>query len=557
MNVRRVIGLFVSCVLPLCAVGQTTRAAIQAGLVANSITGRIVTDDGQPGARMRVFATSIGSNTARRSATSDDDGRFSFTLLPPTVYRVGIVHQGDLVEGQSPESEHVLPGSSITLVLRKGGVITGRVLTSTGEPLVEGAMSAIRIRDEDDRPVIGADRTVRDQVLTDDRGIYRIYGLRPGGYLVLMAAGWWGASVYSEDIPTYYPSSNRETASVVVVHAGEEITGIDIRHRGDAGRTVSGRVKWWAGLRASTVSWMLIDRSTLAIAASAYVRQGGSDPRFEFYAVADGDYNLVAESGSRNEEKSTSLPRHILVQGADISGVEVTMTPLASIAGRVVLESLIEGQKACPGSRRWVVQEATVQLMRESPRLGRGSLGSLPETVADSRNEFTIGGIQPGYYHVGCFLPSESLYLRAITTRTQNLSKEGLRLAPADRVSGVTVTLAEGAAAVSGRVANSNSKRFRVHLVPSDKERGDDPAYFYEIVAARDGSFLLTHVAPGSYWAIAREIPLNESLESESQVAWDATVRSKLRIAAEVEKNELKLSPCQKVESYSIAFRAK
>jgi hypothetical protein len=60
--------------------------------------------------------------------------------------------------------------------------------------------------------------------------------------------------------------------------------------------------------------------------------------------------------------------------------------------------------------------------------------------------------------------------------------------------------------------------------VPATKERADNQVSFYETVAAHDGSFLLVHVAPGSYWVIAREIPLNEPLESESAVAWDSAL---------------------------------
>jgi hypothetical protein len=496
----------------------------------------------------------MSSNAVRKSTTSDEDGRFSFTGLPSSVYRVAIAHQGDLVESRSPESEHVLPGSSITLVLRKGGVITGRVLTSTGEPLVEGAIKALRIRDEDDRPVIGANSEGPDEVLTDDRGIYRIYGLRPGGYVVCMAAGWFGAAVYFEDIPTYYPSSSRETASVVAVHAGEEITGIDIRHRSAAGRTVSGRVKWPATLRPSPVSLMLVDRAIQGAAAYAFAQLGAPD--FEFYGVADGDYDVLAESEPRprNEEKSTSLPRRVLVQGADISGVEITMRPLATVTGKVVLEgTLAEAQPACPGWRKTVLQEATIQFFHEGPRMLRGPSYKLPETAVDSRNEFMISGIQPGRYHIRCFLPSESLYMLAAATQTRDLGN-GVTLASGDRLAGVTVKLAEGAASVKGSIVNGGTRRFRIHLVPAERERADNQVYFYETVAARDGSFLLTHVAPGSYWAIAREIPLNEPLESESPVAWDSPARGRLRAAAEAAKNDLKLTPCQRVESYSVRY---
>jgi hypothetical protein len=77
---------------------------------------------------------------------------------------------------------------------------------------------------------------------TDDRGIYRIYGLLPGAYLV--SAGGGGNfyalfNPYEHDVPTYAPSSTRDNASEISVTSGEE-TNVDIRYRGEPGYTISG-----------------------------------------------------------------------------------------------------------------------------------------------------------------------------------------------------------------------------------------------------------------------------------------------------------------------------
>ena len=56
---------------------------------------------------------------------------------------------------------------------------------------------------------------------TDDRGVYRIYGLAPGTYLVAAGGGRssaYSVSAYATDAPTYAPSSTRDTAAEVVVH---------------------------------------------------------------------------------------------------------------------------------------------------------------------------------------------------------------------------------------------------------------------------------------------------------------------------------------------------
>jgi hypothetical protein len=46
-------------------------------------------------------------------------------------------------------------GDNVTLNLVKGGVITGRVLNSVGEPVIAVNMSVIRVRDTEGKSVQG------------------------------------------------------------------------------------------------------------------------------------------------------------------------------------------------------------------------------------------------------------------------------------------------------------------------------------------------------------------------------------------------------------------
>src|SRR5205085_5820145 len=91
--------------------------------------------------------------------------------------------------------------------------------------------------------------------LHDALPIYRIYGLVPGTYIVQAGPpgtgpGGFGPnalSPYNGDAPTYYPSAVRDTAVPVAVHLSGEISGIDIRYRGEKGHAVSGKVLAKAG----------------------------------------------------------------------------------------------------------------------------------------------------------------------------------------------------------------------------------------------------------------------------------------------------------------------
>src|SRR5262249_11217562 len=131
-------------------------------------------------------------------------------------------------------------GESATLVLIKGGVITGTVTTASGELVVGVRVRAQMIRDGNgQRTRYGA--AIRERT-TDDRGVYRLYGLPTGTYLVMAGGGYGysGSTAYNNDSPTYAPSSNRDTAAQITVQAGVETANVEIRYRGEPGHTVSG-----------------------------------------------------------------------------------------------------------------------------------------------------------------------------------------------------------------------------------------------------------------------------------------------------------------------------
>ena len=67
-------------------------------------------------------------------------------------------------------------------------------------------------------------RATLQERTTDDRGIYRFYGL-PTGLLMLAGVSRNGnfSSAYRNDAPTYSPST-RDTAAEIAVQAGEETT---------------------------------------------------------------------------------------------------------------------------------------------------------------------------------------------------------------------------------------------------------------------------------------------------------------------------------------------
>src|SRR5215475_4761212 len=256
-----------SLLIPLIANAQT-----------GEITGRVVTEDGAGMSNVTVFLNPVATDrrpttggSQNRTAT-DEDGNFKFTGLATRVYSVVAFTAKGYVQrlvpiGERQDDGYHRVGANVTITMIKGGAITGRVTNAIGEPLISVQVNTMMTRDAEGNPVRGGGGRTR---FTDDRGVYRIYGLQPGTYVVFTRSSFSGPypSPYDLDTPTFHPSSTRETATEVAVNSGGEVIGVDIRYRGDTGHVISGTVTGGGGSPSPYVS---VSVSLTNAAGGAYI----------------------------------------------------------------------------------------------------------------------------------------------------------------------------------------------------------------------------------------------------------------------------------------------
>jgi hypothetical protein len=193
----------------------------------------------------------------------------------------------------------------------------------------------------------------------------------------------------------------------------------------------------------------------------------------------------------------------------------------------------------------------------------------------NEKGEFTINDVDPGHYRIGMRLPDENYYLKAVTAPSSvlarrgataavnHISRSGLALKQGEKLAGVTVTVAEGAASLRGKVAPEKAgarlpERLRAHLIPAEPNAADDVVRYAEAAVRADGAFVLTNLAPGKYWLMARIKPGDEPSDRPVRpTAWDASERAKLRKEAEAMKIEVELKPCQRVADQMIKYSAR
>src|SRR5215213_8953408 len=286
-------------------------------LTTGNISGRVVNESGQPLAGAALFVRALNSGIAVRSTTADAEGNFSVNGLDAGLY---IVSANSAAYTTTPADPTAPPtyyriGDSVRLELVRGGILTGAVTNALGEPLIDVRVRAIMVRDAKGEILKMPSFGYREDQ-TDDRGIYRIYGLLPGAYL--LAAGAFGFSSgmvgpYDLDVPTYAPSSTRDNAAEVTVRGGEESTA-DIRYRGEPGHTISGTVKL-VGTGGASVTLLPANGSVMP---GGNTFQSPNSRGFAFNGISDGDYDLVAQEVSPTAAVpliSLSEPRRVTVKG--------------------------------------------------------------------------------------------------------------------------------------------------------------------------------------------------------------------------------------------------
>ncbi|HEU0184105.1 MAG TPA: carboxypeptidase-like regulatory domain-containing protein [Blastocatellia bacterium] len=562
----RILGSILMVVL--CTVSAFAQRA------TGAITGRAVADDGQPIRHATVNISSVGGGgrrAGRLTVVSDEDGNFQAEGLDLVPYLVSAIAPGYVIApNKRRETNYSFVGQPVTVTMIRGGVITGKVTSATGEPIIRIAVRAIRVRDETGRPDNTAVGNFRPQRMTDDRGVYRLYGLAPGSYLVsaggsnMNSSG--SATPYHGRMATYHPSATRDAATEVKMIGGDEVSGIDIRFRADRGYAISGKILGApsAGSQETGTNISLRNPATGAIIATTFLPREGNQTGYAFYGAPNGEYLIMSTRGGFNDASSMSAtPRRVTVNGRDVAGVDLTLTPNASIEGTVTIEKVSSAEK-CVNPRESYLEETVISVKRDDADAKTDPpysfYGAMNIEGINDKGAFAVRNLRPGRHRVDIRLPGEDWFLKTMTmtgATPANDPRNGLTLKSGDRVAGLTITLATGAAGLKGKIIPAGNaglpSRLRAHLIPAEPLAKDDLLRFAETPVERDGSFSFANLAPGKYLITTSEIPSNEAPDEPARpAAWDGAERAKLRKGAEAAKVEIELKACQRVSDFEL-----
>ena len=471
-----------------------------------SISGR-VTIDGKGVAGITVVATTSSSPLDNRTiakTTTDDEGKYQLTGLAGGQFTIMPLAKAFVVDTIGAYKQ---PGQPITVAddeaiakidfaLVRGGVITGRITDTEGRPVIGERVSVVAA----DAPDTGRAMTMFDgpRNVTDDRGIYRVYGLGPGNYKVSIgqaaAAGTimgMGGSQYAK---TFYPGVAEEAkATIIEINKGTEVSNIDIMVRKSGrGYLVSGRVVD-ADSRQPVpnvfVAYASVNEGSQQLGAMSFSgSQTDANGKFRLENVQPGHYAaymLAVEQGTSSYSDQTRFD----VSEADVSDVEIKIRRGATISGVAVVENNFDPAAAS------VLQ--TISLVAFSNTKGGAPSFSRGQINSDGR--FSLAGLAPGKVHINMMgFPTPPKGLTLVRTEVDGIEQpEGIEVNAGAQITGVRLVFAYGTGSIRGEIKAEGG------VLPADltlivRSATGGPRPFSSTVDAR-GRFVVENIPPGTY----------------------------------------------------------
>ena len=500
--------------------GQT-----QAPAPTGRITGRVV--DAVTGRPMKMATVRLTSEAGGRAGQTDEAGVFDFTNLPAARYNVRVTKAGyvSLAYGQRRPLQ---PGTPLQLAagqqikgiefrMPRGSVVSGTVSDELGNPMPGIMVRLMRFQYA---------QGVRELVpagggQTDDRGIYRIWGLDPGEYYVSAVSpnfngggpippmpggrgGPFGRGGPPPDVrpsqeidvgyaPTYYPGvPSVFEATAVTLGLGTELVEINFNVLLVRTAEVSGRVLNTDGTPVTAGNVSLMVDGSAGGRPGPGTNFGGRirwDGVFSIFNVPPGRYTLRARGTDDTAPQYGATP--ITVAGDNLTDVPVVVSPGATMTGVVSFQGTQAGTPPDSTQVR-VIAQAT------DP-----SFGATVNARVDKDGRFTLSGIPLGSIWIRAQSP-RGWSLKSVVVDGREAVDTPLDVRGGQKLAGASLVFTDRQTELNGTVTDNSGRPLTDYTVlafPTDSAFWRPQAR--QIMTARpdqNGKFQIRGLPAGNYY---------------------------------------------------------
>lgn len=423
-------------------------------------------------------------------AVTDEDGNYLIKNLPPNTYRVTVSApayvQSDGLARVVVGKNEVVENIDITLI--RGGVITGKVIDADGRPVLEEEVFFSLTTQSRAFPPM---RRVR----TDDRGVYRAFGLPPGRYIV--SAGNDSISLFvnarAGHRRTYHPIAvNPADATLIQVNEGSEATNVDIKlgralgKYSARGRIIDGETS--QPLPNAHIGLRLFFEGTFG-SGHGYtwktnVAESTKDGEFQIEDLPPGKYAIYLDSPT--DPESFSEPVRFEVTNQDIEGLLIKTSKGGTASGVVVVE----------GTRDPTIRANLVKT-QISPSV---SNEHLPYVNINPDGSFRLTNLPAGRLTLN--LPINQDHLRVMRIERDGVVYPGgIEIKAREQITGLRLVVSQANGKIRGllKLPDGLELPAMARLLVSIRRTDDPPALHSSVEADARGQFLVDGLIPGTY----------------------------------------------------------
>jgi hypothetical protein len=544
----------------------TSPLAVGTGIVSGTVT---IPGTGAPARRARIVLNAFdGEGT--RTAMTDDNGQYAFVGLPAARYSLSASKPGHVgvTFGQTRPGRPGTPiqlgeGEKFTahLQLPKGSVVTGTVLDEHGEPAPGTQVRALRYGDASGRRRLLPSAAAA----TDDRGIYRIYGLQPGDYLVSAVPRNAGAapgrmemqaellalrerlaagtdqpaaavamrgklleamqeSFPSEDAPStgyapvFYPGTTTVTdAAPITLGLGEERASVDFQLQRVPLARIEGVVLNSTGQPTENVQLTLLNAVRSDLNIGVISTRADVEGRFRLTNVPPGNYRLVARANAAAPGAPPDAPRR--GRGGRAGGPPLRLWGSLDVMvdGRNLSNVVVALQQGLTVSGRIQFNGTSLPPPSDLTRMRvvatpaeRPFAANLTQTATgtvDASGRFTVPGVLPGAYRITASGAGNGWSLESSVVGGQDSLDFPVEISPAQAVTGGVITFTDRRTQLSGTITNERGQpapSFTLILYAADEQFwGPQSRRILPTRPDTDGRFTFSGFPPGDYKLVA------------------------------------------------------